>query len=178
MKKHPLYGLLAEFDNPDDLLEAARKAREAGYRRLDAFTPFPVEGLADELGFHSTRVPLIVLIGGLIGCFGGFFLQYYPNVMGYPLNIGGRPYNSWPAFIPITFELTILCGALSAVFGMLALNGLPTPYHPVFNVPRFELATRNRFFLVIKAQDSKFDVERTKQFVKELKAREVWEVET
>ncbi len=177
MRKHPLYGLLAEFDNPDDLLAAARKACEAGYRRLDAFTPFPVEGLADAVGFHSTRVPLIVLIGGLIGCCGGFFLQYYPNVIGYPLNIGGRPYNSWPAFIPITFELTILCGALSAVFGMLALNGLPTPYHPVFNVPRFELASRNRFFLVIKARDPKFDAEKTKQFLKELKAREVSEVE-
>lgn len=178
MKRLPLYGLLAEFEDTETLLEAARKAHEAGYRRLDAFTPFPVEGLADALGFHSTRVPLIVLIGGLIGCFGGFFLQYYPNVIGYPLDIGGKPYNSWPSFIPITFELTILCAALSAVFGMLALNGLPTPYHPVFNVPQFELASRNRFFLVIKARDPKFDAEKTKQFLVELKAREVSEVAT
>jgi hypothetical protein len=178
MRKHPLYGLLAEFETADALLEAARKAREAGYRRLDAFTPFPVEGLADELGFHATRVPLIVLIGGLIGCSGGFFLQYYPNVIGYPLNIGGKPYFSWPAFIPITFELTILCAALSAVFGMLALNGFPTPYHPVFNVPRFELASHNRFFLVLEARDPKFDAEKTKQFLMELKAFEVSEVAT
>jgi Alternative complex III, ActD subunit len=178
MRQHPLYGLLAEFENTEDLLEAARKAHEAGYRRLDAFTPFPVEGLADALGFHSTRVPLIVFIGGLIGCCGGFFLQYYPNVIGYPLNIGGRPYFSWPSFIPITFELTILCAALSAVFGMLALNGLPTPYHPVFNVPSFALATRNRFFLVIKARDPKFDAAKTKQFLMDLKAREVSEVAT
>lgn len=178
MRKHPLYGLMAEFENSEDLLEAARQARAAGYRRLDAFTPFPVEGLAEALGFHGTRVPLIVFMGGLIGCFGGFFLQYYPNVIGYPLNIGGRPYYSWPSFIPITFELTILCAALSAVLGMLALNGLPTPYHPVFNVPRFELATRNRFFLVIKARDPKFDAAKTKQFLTELKAREVSEVAT
>jgi Alternative complex III, ActD subunit len=178
MRKHPLYGLLAEFDNTEDLIEAANRAREAGYRRMDAFTPFPVEGLADAVGFHRTRVPLIVLIGGLIGCGGGFFLQYYPNVIGYPLNIGGRPYFSWPAFIPITFELTILCAALSAVFGMLALNGLPTPYHPVFNVGRFELASRNRFFLVIKARDPMFDPEKTRQFLSELKAREVSEVGT
>jgi Alternative complex III, ActD subunit len=179
MKKHPLYGLLAEFETTDALLEAAHKAHEAGYRRLDAFTPFPVEGLADALGFHSTRVPLIVFIGGLIGCGGGFFLQYYPNVIGYPLNIGGKPYFSWPSFIPITFELTILCAALATVFGMLALNGLPTPYHPVFNVPRFELATRNRFFLIIKAGDAKFDPAKTRAFLlEELKSREVSEVAT
>ena len=178
MKRHPLYGLLAEFANPDDLLEAARRAHEAGYTRLDAFTPFPVEGLADAIGFHKTSVPLIVLIGGLIGCAGGFFLQVYPNVLGYPLNIGGRPYYSWPSFIPITFELTILCAALSCVFGMLALNGLPTPYHPVFNVPRFALATRSRFFLCIKARDPKFDPKKTREFLAGLKAREVSDIES
>ncbi len=177
MRKHPLYGLMAEFETTDDLLAAARRASQEGYRRLDAFTPFPVEGLADAIGFTRTRVPLLVLIGGLIGCFGGFFLQVYPNVFGYPLNIGGKPYYSWPMFIPITFELTVLGAALSAVFGMLALNGLPTPYHPVFNAPRFELATRNRFFLLVKASDPKFDAQKTREFLQTLKAREVAEVE-
>ena len=176
MTKHPLYGLMAEFENTEDLLSAVRQAREAGYRGLDAFTPFPVEGLAEAIGFHKTGVPLICLIGGLTGCFGGFFLQWWPNVIGYPLNIGGKPLNSWPAFIPITFELTILCAGLATVFGMLALNGLPTPYHPVFNVPRFEMATRNRFFLCVKADDPMFDVQKTREFLQTLKAREVMEI--
>ena len=176
MTKHPLYGLMAEFENTDDLLNAAHRAHEAGYRELDAFTPFPVEGLAEAIGFHKTGVPLICLIGGLTGCFGGFFLQWWPNVIGYPLNIGGKPLNSWPAFIPITFELTILCAGLSTVFGMLALNGLPTPYHPVFNVERFEMATRNRFFLCVKVEDPKFDVQKTREFLVGLKAREVMEI--
>ena len=177
MRRHPLYGLLAEFDNAEDLLAAARRAHEEGYTLLDAFTPFPIEGLADAVGFHKTRVPVVTLIGGLIGCVGGFLLQYYPNVMGYPLNIGGRPYDSWPSFIPITFELTILCAALATVFGMLALNRLPTPYHPVFNVPRFALATRDRFFLCVKARDPKFDREKTRQFLTSLKARGVFDIE-
>jgi len=169
---------MAEFENSDELLIAAQRAREAGYRRMDAFSPFPVEGLADAVGFRFTRVPLICLIGGLIGCSGGFFLQYWPNVFGYPLNIGGKPYNSWPNFIPITFELTILCAGLATVFGMLALNGLPTPYHPVFNVPHFELATRNRFFLCIKARDPKFDLQKTKEFLATLKTKGVVEIES
>jgi len=168
---------MAEFDSPEDLLEAARLAYQEGYRKLDAFTPLPVEGLAEAIGFHHTRLPLVVLIGGLIGCFGGFYLQYYPNVISYPLNIGGRPFNSWPAFIPITFEMTVLGAALATVLGMLALNGLPTPYHPVFNVPRFALATRNRFFLCIKARDRKFDPLRTKEFLTATKTRGVFEVE-
>ena len=176
--RHPLYGLMAEFDSPERLLEAAKRACAQGYRRLDAFSPFPVEGLAEAVGFHRTRLPVIVFIGGLIGCSGGFFMQWWPNVVGYPLNIGGKPFNSWPAFIPITFELTILAAALSTVFGLLALNGLPTPYHPVFNAPRFELASRDRFFLCIKARDPKFDAVRTREFLLSLDPRDVCEVES
>lgn len=173
----PLYGLLAEFENPNDLLVAARQAHEAGYRRMDAYTPFPVEGLAEALGFHRTRLPLLVLLGGLIGCAGGYLLQYYLSAIEYPLNVGGRPLNSWPAFVPVTFELTILVAALAAVFGLLALNGLPMPYHPVFNVPRFALATRDRFFLCIEASDEKFDRETTRYFLERLAPRVVSEVE-
>jgi len=176
MRRQPLYGLMAEFENTDDLLKAAQRTYAEGYREVDAFTPFPVEGLAEAIGFHKTRVPLVCLIGGLCGCAGGFFLQWWPNVIGYPLNIGGKPYNSWPSFIPITFELTVLCAGLATVFGMLALNGLPTPYHPVFNTPNFELATRNRFFLCIQAQDARFDAQKTREFLQSLNAREVSDI--
>ena len=169
---------MAEFASPEDLLLAAHAAQAAGYRRMDAFTPLPVEGLAEAVGFHHTLLPVIVLIGGIMGGSAGFGMQYYANVMGFPLNIGGKPYNSWPAFIPITFELTILGAALFAVFGLLALNGLPTPYHPVFNVPRFALASRDRFFLCIKARDAKFNLEKTMTFLAGLKARSVSVVET
>jgi hypothetical protein len=172
----PLYGLLAEFDNPSDLVAAARRAYAEGYRRMDAFTPFPVEGLAEAIGFRDTRLPLVVLLGGLLGGGGGFFMQYYASAIDYPLNVGGRPLNSWPAFIPVTFELTILVAALAAVLGMLALNGLPMPYHPVFNVPRFARATRDRFFLCIEASDPRFDREATRRFLTDLQAREVSEV--
>jgi hypothetical protein len=178
MKTHPQYGLMAEFADSDTLLTAAQRAHDAGYEHVDAFTPFPVEGLAEAIGVHSSRVPLLCLIGGLIGCSGGFFLQWWPNVIGYPLDIGGKPFNSWPAFIPITFELTILCAGLATVFGMLALNGLPKPYHPVFNVSRFELASRNSFFLCIEARDAKFDARKTREFLQSLNAREVFEIES
>jgi hypothetical protein len=173
----PIYGLMADFDEPDQVLAAAQRAYEEGYRKMDAYTPFPIEGLAEAIGFRQNRVALIVLIGGIIGCLGGFFLQYYVAAMNYPLNIGGRPLNSWPAFIPITFELTVLIAALSAVFGMLALNRLPEPYHPVFNAPGFELASRNRFFLCIESEDPRFDREKTREFLASLSARGVSEVE-
>ena len=178
MARLPIYGLMAEFDTPEALLRAARSAFEQGYRQMDAYTPFPVEGLAEAIGFYRSRMALIVLIGGIIGCVGGFYLQYWVHVIDYPLIIGGRPYNSWPAFIPVTFELTILIAALSAFFGVLALNGLPMPYHPVFNVEQFELASRNRFFLCIEAADPKFELESTRKFLEGLEPRSVHDVES
>ena len=176
MTQPGIYGLIAEFEAPEALLEAARRAYVTGYRHMDAYSPFPVEGLAAAIGFQRTRLPLVVLLGGIIGGVGGFLLQYYAAVIDYPLNVGGRPLNSWPAFIPVTFELTILVAALFAVLGMLALNGLPMPYHPVFNVPRFALASRDHFFLCIEARDHLFDLQRTQQFLESLGAREVTEV--
>jgi ActD protein len=172
-----IYGLMAEFDDPATLLAATRHSYQEGYRRMDAYSPFPVEGLAEALGAGRKEVPLIVLLGGLVGCFGGFFMQYYIAVIYFPLNIGGRPLNSWPAFIPVTFELTVLVAALSAVFGLLALNGLPMPYHPTFNVPRFKSASRDRFFLCIEATDPKFDRYTTREHLLSLGPREVNEVE-
>lgn len=163
-----IYGITAEFDNPDDLLAATERAYAEGYRKMDAYTPFPVHGLPEALGHRGVRLPWIVLIGGIVGAITGFMLQWYTAVIGYPHNIGGRPANSWPSFIPITFELTILCAALAAIFGMLALNGLPEPYHPLFNVPSFELASRSHFFLCIEATDPKFDIEQTRQFLETL----------
>lgn len=178
MEREPsINGLMAEFDNPTSLVNATSRAYREGYRRMDAFTPFPVDGLSEALGLQRTRVPLIVLLGGIAGCIGGFFLQYYISVIYWPLIVGGRPFNSWPAFIPVTFELTVLCAALAAFFGMLALNGLPRPHHPVFNVPRFELASRDRFFLCIETTDPKFNLAETRSFLESLGAREVNNVE-
>ena len=164
---------MAEFDEPSLLVAATHRAYQEGYRRMDAYSPFPIEELHEALGIHSTRLPLIVLIGGLCGCLGGYLLQYWVSAVAYPINVGGRPFHSWPAFIPVTFECTILVASLSAVLGMLALNGLPMPYHPVFNLPRFALASRNRFFLCIEAQDPRFDLDRTRRFLETLGAQEV-----
>jgi hypothetical protein len=173
MKSSVIYGLMAEFEDPTSLVTATERAHREGYRRMDAYSPFPIEELHHALGSKPTRLPLIVLIGGLIGCIGGYTLEYWSSVIAYPLNIGGKPLHSWPAFIPVTFECTILVAALSAVLGMLALNGLPMPYHPVFNVARFALASRNRFFLCIESKDPKFDIDATRRFLETLGPREV-----
>jgi hypothetical protein len=172
-----LHGLLAEFSDPTALVEASRRAHVAGYRCLEAYSPFPIEELHEALGFHETRLPLVVLVGGVFGCVGGFALQWWVSASAYPLNVGGRPLLSAPAFIPVTFECTILAAALAAVFGMLAMNGLPMPFHPVFNAPRFALATRNRFFLCIEASDPKFDIERTRSFLEDLRPLEITDVD-
>ena len=172
-----LYGLMAEFDTPEALLHAAQRAYAEGYRRMDGYSPFPIQGLAEAIGFRRSRLPLIVLLGGLVGGLGGFFLQYYASVISYPLNVGGRPLNSWPAFIPVAFEMTILVAALAAVLGMLALNGLPRPHHPVFNVLRFERASNDKFFLCIEASDTRFDLERTRHFLQGMSTREVVDVD-
>jgi hypothetical protein len=170
-KTHGIYGLMAEFESPERLLEATRGAYAQGYRKMEAYTPFPVDGLAEALDFHRSRVPAIVLGGGLLGGLSGYFMQWYSAVVSYPINVGGRPLHSWPAFIPITFEMTVLGAALAAVLGMLALNGLPRPHHPVFNVPGFELASNNRFFLSIQARDPLFDPEQTYRTLAEFNAK-------
>jgi hypothetical protein len=172
-RANAVYGLMAEFDDPNSLVAATHRARAEGYRCMDAYSPYPIEELHEALGAHHTRLPLIVLIGGVAGGIGGYGLQYWSSVVAYPLNIGGKPLHSWPAFIPVTFECVILVAALSCVLGMLALNGLPQPYHPVFNVPRFALASRNRFFLCIESKDPKFDVNATRHFLETLNPREV-----
>jgi hypothetical protein len=169
MKKPPIYGLMAEFDAPEKVLAAAERVSAEGYTHIDAFTPFPMEELTDALKIKHTKLSLFVLCCGIAGCLGGFFLQYFASVIDYPLNIGGRPLNSWPQFIPITFEMTILFSAIGAVVGMIFRNGLPKPVHPVFNVDRFELATRDKFFLCIEATDPKFDRASAEAFLKKLK---------
>jgi hypothetical protein len=172
-----LYGIMAEFDNPTDLVAAARNTYEAGYRRINGYSPYPIEELSEAIGFTRTSLPLIVLIGGIVGGLAGFFMQYWMEVIDYPLNVGGKPYNSWPAFIPITFETTVLFAAFSAVLGMLVLNKLPQPYHPVFNAPNFALATRDRFFLVIEANDPLFKHDEATRFMQTLGAKSVNDVE-
>ncbi|MDX1630271.1 MAG: DUF3341 domain-containing protein [Thermoanaerobaculia bacterium] len=172
-----LYGLLAEFSSPGELIDATRKTREEGYREMDAYSPFPSDELVEALGNHHSKLPLLVLIGGLVGCFGGFGLQWWVNEIAYPINIGGRPLNSWPAFIPVTFETTILVAGIVCVLGFFALCGLPQPYHPVFNVERFSAASRDRYFLCVEAEDPTFDLERTREFLENLGATEVSEVE-
>ncbi len=171
-----LYGLMAEFRTPQEVLAAARAAHAAGYRRLDAFTPYPMEELSEALGHHHSRVPLIVLLGGIVGAVAGYLLQYWAAVVEYPMNVGGRPAHSWPAFIVPTFEMTILFAALAAVLGMFALNGLPMPYHPVFNARNFALASRDRYFLLIEARDAQFDRAATERFLTTLSPSEVSEV--
>lgn len=172
-----LYGLLAEFDTPEQLVHAAEATHTAGYRKADAYTPYPIEEVWEALGHHQSRLPMIVLGGGIVGALAGFGLQYWINVVYWPLNIGGRPFFSWPAFIPVTFECTILVAAISAVLGMLALNGLPQPYHPVFHSKRFALASKDRYFLCIEAADEHFEAEGTRRFLEELEATEVTEIE-
>jgi hypothetical protein len=172
----PLYGLLAEFEQGDDLVAAAQQAHAAGYRLMNGYTPIPVHGLSEALGQKPSRLPLLALAGGILGGSGAFSMLYYASVISYPINIGGRPLNSWPAFLPITFELTILGASFAAFFGMLALNGLPHPHHPLFNVPAFKLASRNRFFLSIQARDPQFHLDETRRFLESLHAR-VHEVE-
>ena len=172
----PIYGLMAEFDNPTSLVNAARLAREQGYRKLDAYSPFPIEELSEALHLHKNKLPLIVLLGGIVGGTLGYLLQYYVTVVYFPINIAGRPLHSWPAYIIITFEMTILVAAISAVLGLFALCGLPMPYHPTFNVPRFVQASRNRFFLCIEATDPLFDHDKTIDFLETLEPREVSEV--
>ena len=163
-----LYGLLAEFHAPAQVVAAAHAVHEAGYRKVDAYTPYPIEELTEALELHHSPLPKLVFLGGVTGLLAGYGLCWWTSTIGYPMNIGGRPFHSWVSFIPPTFETTILFAALTAVLGMLALNGLPEPYHPVFNVEAFALASRDKFFLCIESADAKFDREQTRDFLKKL----------
>ncbi len=172
-----LYGLVAEFESPERLLEAARRTTAAGYTRAEGYSPFPIDGLADALAFHRTPIALVTLVAGVIGGVTGYGMCWYANVINYPLNIGGRPHNSWPAWIPITFELTVLFAALTAAFGMLYMNGLPRLHHPIFDAPGFERASHDRFFLCIESADPAFGVESVRRFLDSLVplvVAEVW----
>jgi hypothetical protein len=174
-QEHPIYGYMVEFDHPDRLVDAAKAARAEGYTEMEAYSPMPIHGLSAILGFKN-RLALLVLIGGITGMIVGFSLCYWVSVIEYPLNIGGRPFNSWPAFVVPMFECTILFASIVSVFGMLALNGLPQPYHPVFNVERFSEATRSRFFLMILSRDPLFDLGRTRGFLGRMNALSLEEV--
>jgi hypothetical protein len=167
---------MAEFETAQAVLQATRRAREEGYHDMDAYTPYPVEGLADELGLRRTRVPFVVLVAGLVGAASGYFMQYWSMAVDYPFNSGGKPFNSWPAFIPVMFEVMVLVAGFAALFGMLLLNGLPQPYHPVFNVPHFVEASQYRFFLCIEATDPRFDRVATREFLAGLGPLQVLEV--
>ena len=175
-KRDPIYGLMAEFDSAQALVDAAKKTHEAGYNKIDAYSPFPIEGLAEEIGMHFDEIPLTVLVGGIVGGCTGYLMQYWMSAVDYPLNIGGKPPHSWPAFIVITFEMTILFAGISAVLGMLAFNGLPMPYHPVFNVPRFAFASKDRFFLIVFSSDKKYSAVETRRFLDTLDPRSISEV--
>jgi hypothetical protein len=172
----PLYGLMAEFETAGELVAAARRTKEAGFKKFDAYTPFPIHELDDAMDLHDNRVSLYTLIGGLVGCVGGFGLASWVEAVALPLNIGGRPFISAPMFIPITFECTVLIGGLTAAISMIILNGLPSPYHPVFNVERFADASRNKFFLCIESEDPNFDRHATAGFLESLGPDEIAEV--
>jgi hypothetical protein len=172
----PLYGLLAEFETPEQILEAARQARLAGYRDMDAYAPYAVEGLSNELGLARTQIPFVVLMAGIVGACVGFFMQWYSMGIDYPFNVGGRPVNSWPVWVPVAFEVMVLVASLGCLLGMLFLNGLPRLRHPVFNAPAFDRASQDRFFLCIEATDPKFDLEQTRQFLNNLHPKSLTEV--
>lgn len=176
-KQSPLYGFMAEFDSPDVLLDAATRARDAGYKHMDAYAPFAVEGMSAALGWDDKRVPLLTLIGGFCGITFGFSLLTWATVSAYPVNVAGRPLFGWPHFFPIMFECTVLFAALTGVISMIVLNGLPMPYHPVFNVPEFARASSDRFFLCIEESDAKFSRAETWQFLQSLSPLTVSEVE-
>lgn len=172
-----LFGIVAEFDTPEELMAAARQVRDAGYRKVDAFAPFPVEGLSEAIGFKDKLIPTFMLIGAIVGMTWGMGVQVFGLGWSYPLNIGGRPIWSWPNFIPITFEATVLTAAFTGVIMMFALNGLPQLYHPVFNAPNFDRASTDKFFLLIEAKDAKFDLDETKQFMQGLGTERVNEIQ-
>ena len=172
-----IYGLIAEFPTVESLIEAAKKTRDAGYKKTDAYSPFPLEDVIDALGKHHSRIGYLVLCGGITGLVSAFALMYFTSVIDYPINVGGRPLFSWPMYFPIMFELTVLLSVFTAVFGLLGLNGLPEPYHPLFNVPEFARASKDSFFIGIESTDPKFDLAGTKAFLQSLHPRGVHEVQ-